>query len=644
MMNSSRNILLVFAIALLLASCGNPEKGTKSTTAFEVKDFKTLTNWNVLKPTGKTTKLLYLDYVDAMKGFSIPSIRQTEDGYFGFEFYVKNNNSKPQKFCYKLYYQNESYKFPECVAGSTKEHPYAGENFYGSWDDTTATFVETPLIPADGQFHTVACKLRITGNPRNEKRYYYKTDNQLWTRNPRTGNYSFMLVVTTADNFRNKTIPGYISNIALKRNNRFVNPYYYFLYGEGSKLPGVWVSATGNDLCVIAKPDLKAGVYSNPQDFDPKTYGAHYTKTCGFNDNLYLNAPLGQFRNNVNAASKWDNIPVIADVLQDNYSLRDYNWNRAFHKKEELISILPQTAECPCRQADVDSVSGEVVIRNEASHYGDWKKQSVGVITRHGFTYGKYTIKVKLTELLNKNGVWNGITNAIWLVTNGNEPWNYCRECTDEGYLPKYGAGKDDKRSPLTAYSEIDFEILKTVPYCPSYGFPPAYIYPEPDKGKSSLWNVPLPEVLRTESGNVMISCTNWDMACPQPLRYDVGCQPVNYGNQTFVAHRWDYWYRALTERSPASDDEMFAAPYYYFQIEWKPTEIIWRIGPEKDKLRVVGYMNDAITSIPTNQMLLVISQEFHNTDWWPGSPFEQQFIPFPKNDLVGRIMEITVE
>jgi hypothetical protein len=249
-----------------------------------------------------------------------------------------------------------------------------------------------------------------------------------------------------------------------------------------------------------------------------------------------------------------------------------------------------------------------------------------------------------MTELLNKSGVWNGITNAIWLMTSGNFVWNYCRECTDKGYLPKYGAGSDEKRSPVTDYSEIDFEILKTVSYCPSYSFPPAYIYPFPDKRQSSLWNVPLPGSLQKDSGNVMISCTNWDMACPQPRNYDVGCMPVNYGNQTFMAHRWDYWYRAITERSPASDNELFASPYYFFQIEWKPDEIIWRIGPEKDKMRVVGYMDSAITSIPNNQMYLIISQEFHNTDWWPGSPFQQQFIPFPKNDLVGNIMEITVE
>jgi hypothetical protein len=642
MMNFVKHILLLFITVILISSCES-DIGTM-VNEFEIKDFKTLTNWNVRTSGDKTTKLLYLDYKDAIKGFSIPSVHQTADGNFFFEFSIKNNGNKAQRFFYKIYYQNESYKFQECAPGSTMEHPYACENFYGSWEDTTATFVETPEIPPDRQFHKVECKLRITGNPRNEKRFYKEKNNERWLRNPRTGNYSFMLVVSTPWNIQKQRIPKYIINITLKHHNRFVNPYYYFLFGDGSKMSGISVIATGNDLYVIAKPDLKVGVYSNPQDFDANTYRSFYTKTCNSDDSLFNIAPLRQFRSYVDASSKWDNIPVIADVLQDNYSMRDYNWNRTFHKKEELIRTITQNVDCPCRETDVDSLSGDVVMRNGASKFGDWKKQSVGVITRHGFTYGKYTVKVKLTELLNKRGVWNGITNAIWLITHENEPWNYCRECSEKGYLPKYWGGKDDKRSSHTSYSEIDFEILKTVSYCPSYSFPPAYIYPFPDKAQSSAWNIPLPGSLLPDTGNVMVCCTNWDMACPQPLRYDVGCQPVNYGNQTYIAHRWDYWYRALTERTPVSDDEMFAAPYYYFQIEWKPTEIIWRIGPEKNKLRVVGYMNDAVTSIPNNQMLLIISQEFHNSQWWLGSPFEQQFVPFPANDLVGRIMEITVE
>jgi hypothetical protein len=141
-----------------------------------------------------------------------------------------------------------------------------------------------------------------------------------------------------------------------------------------------------------------------------------------------------------------------------------------------------------------------------------------------------------------------------------------------------------------------------------------------------------------------MINCTNWDMASPEPESYGVGCQEVKYNNMPFNAHRWDYWYKAITEKTPAKDDELFGKDYYFFQIEWKPTEIIWRVGPEKNKLVVVGFMNDKITSIPNNQMLLIISQEFHDTKWWPGSPYEQQFIPFPKNDIKSEILEIEIE
>jgi len=54
--------------------------------------------------------------------------------------------------------------------------------------------------------------------------------------------------------------------------------------------------------------------------------------------------------------------------------------------------------------------------------------------------------------------------------------------------------------------------------------------------------------------------------------------------------------------------------------------------------------MNSRITCIPNNQMILIISQEFHDTAWWHGSPFKQGFIPFPKKDLSGILYEITVE
>lgn len=60
--------------------------------------------------------------------------------------------------------------------------------------------------------------------------------------------------------------------------------------------------------------------------------------------------------------------------------------------------------------------------------------------------------------------------------------------------------------------------------------------------------------------------------------------------------------------------------------------------------MRVVGYMNDKVTTIPNNQMTLIITQEYHNTKWWPGSPYTQENIPFPSKDLIGEIYELVIE
>jgi hypothetical protein len=197
---------------------------------------------------------------------------------------------------------------------------------------------------------------------------------------------------------------------------------------------------------------------------------------------------------------------------------------------------------------------------------------------------------------------------------------------------------------PAVDYSEIDFEILKTPPYCPDNAFPPVFKNPADDKKNIQSWNVALPEEITNSDDKVTVACTNWDMACWEPKKFSVGCAPINYKGDTFFTHRWDHWYRALTEKKEESDDELFGSEFYYFEIDWRPTEIIWRIGPSPDKMRVVGYMNDEVTSIPNNQMLLIITQEYHNTKWWPGAPYSQDNIPFPSNDILGHIYELTIE
>jgi hypothetical protein len=635
-----RYILLILLFPGLLISCGQSAKSLEGISEqFVVKDFNPTINW-------KSDEPIYLDYAEAIaKGFIIPTSRQTEDGYFHLEFKLKNTGTAPQKFFFKIYYQNESYRFPERDPNdTTRQHPNAWENFYGSWEEVAKTFEETGIIPADNDFHPVVSKFRIVGNPRDEQRYYENNQNDRWKRNPRVGNYSFMLVVTTEENLAQKTIPENIQNIGMKNEAGFANPFFYFLFGPGKTLKNTIVQRCPAMLKVIASPDPGAGIYINPRTFSKEQTDNSKVAGCSQDPELYNTAAFDQFFHYVDPGTKMNNIPVIADILNSNYSRMDYNWNKRFYRKEELVAITATVAGKPCETVVSDPVNHKITIRNPKSEFGKWQKQNAGVITRHGLTFGKYTVKCKLTELLNKNNMWNGVTNAIWLITQAQADWNFRRDCNNAGYMANYYGGQQDQRVKTVGYSEIDFEILKTVPYCPAWVLPPAYFEGIDDQEHVQNWNVPFPEEILADDDKITVSCTNWDMACWEPAEFHDGCYPVHYENKTFWAHRWDKNYRALTQKTPERDDELFGSQYYYFQIDWQPDKIIWRIGPEKDKLRVVGYQDDKVTSIPNNQMLLIITQEFHNTKWWIGSAYSQDNTPFPKEDYVGEIYELTIE
>ena len=610
---------------------------------FIVSGFDAISNYH---PQGNDTlQVIYLDYIDAFyNGFSIPTMRQLAGGNFICRFSIQNTSGKPKKYYYKIYYQNESYKFNETDSAG-KYNPFAAENFYGSWSDSSIQFRATPVIPADNSSHVIVDSIRITGNPRIEELYFRDGNNDRWKRNPRVGVYSFLLVVTEEEQITERTIPPWIQNICNRSDDQFINPYYFFLSGPGKTLPATTRQYSEKSLKVVARPDLGGGIYASDYFFPGVDFPEFVTPTCGRDVSLDKNAGFSQFIHYIDPSTRLENIPVVADVLKNNYSKRDYNWNRSFYRRDELIGGTPRTAKYPCETVYSDPVNKKIILKNPKTTPGAWRKENVGIITRHGFTYGKFRVKAKLTELLNKNNVWNGITNAIWMINQpGDGDWNLRRPCTKEGYMATYWGGRNDKRVERVGYSEIDFEILKTPAYCPDQIFPPVYQNPWNDPKNIESWNITMPEEILRDDGNITVACTNWDMACWQPENFSVGCKTVKYQDRSFSALRWDHWYRAITEKTPAADDLLFGSDYFYFEIEWKPTEIIWRIGPEVDKMYVVGYMNDKLTSIPNNQMLLIITQEFHNTQWWPGSPYQQKFIPFPLNDIIGEVYDVTIE
>src|SRR4051812_35339330 len=132
---------------LLFPSCGSEKKEGPSLScdAFTVRNFVPAANQGKDSSGSKT---IFLDYDHANAGFVIPSVKQDKEG-LTFEFELKNNTS--QELYYKIYYQNESYKFPEYDSAAHAEDPLSGENFYGSWENTSTGFKKIG-IPADGAF------------------------------------------------------------------------------------------------------------------------------------------------------------------------------------------------------------------------------------------------------------------------------------------------------------------------------------------------------------------------------------------------------------------------------------------------------------------------------------------------------------
>ncbi len=617
------------------------------------------------------------------KGISLP-----DQGYFKFSFTIKNNSNKSKKYFYKIFYRNESYKFSETDTVDKKIafNPYASENFYGSWEDVADSLHTTPLIPADNNDYIVTDSFRIVGNPRNEKIYYGRHPNEIevskeridqyithikntpdwleqvkkkaidnkrtldeqlfldamwmidhesndgdynnrWERNPRVGTYSFVLLISGEEFL--PQIPNQVKNIGLKlTDTTYLDPYYYLLK-KISIQNNIEVIKSQKVLKTSAKFDLATGIYVNQLRYDKLiTDSSYFNSTCGTSTKLYRYAQFQQYFHNIDKHFTFKNIPLADDVVNDDYTRKQYHDNIARFNEDELIDDIIRITDCPCKTVSYDSIKQAIIIRNPGSAK-NFRKENVGIKTRIGFTYGKVTAKVKLTRLINEDNMWNGITNAVWMINQEEKDWNNRRICPGEGYIPKGEIGYTTKRTPTTSYSEIDFEVVKTSEFWPDSSYKLRGFYPKDD-----------PE----SNHDIMITCTNWDLACRQPAKFQTGAAPIEYLGHSYELHRWDDWYKAVTSIHPENHDSVFSDSCYYFQIDWEPDKIIWRIGRSKDRMKVACYMDYTVTSIPNNQMVMIITQEWHHADWWPMGPYKQNFIPYPKNDLVGEIYEIEIE
>ena len=650
-----RSLLLVILVLLAVAIVFFVHQGRNC-------HFRPMTNFK-----GSMVRL-DMDLDEAVTdGIYLPSARQTDDGSgcFHFRFIA------PEKgWFYKLYYQNESYKFPDTAALSS-------ENFYGSWEDVSVGFK-----PVDRWW--MRDSLRIVGNPRDEKIYYgadvsenyrdqkhvdsikqcirnseswYKSviekaaqnqisvdaqltndalwvveddlnhgdHNHRWKRNPRVGEYAFTLVLCDEEGLAE--IPDHIQHLgATAPEGGFENPFHWFASHPSKHIK---VITSGRKLKTRAVLEASHGVYVEEAKMKHATADSC---GCGYNKELYRHALFEQFFSSISQQYTLRNIPVIQDVVGENpYTRADYEANKTRFDSSQLQMNYPVVTENPC--ATVHATAEGITLVNPASTEGRLRKESTGIRSRVGFTYGKFRGKIKFPVMLNDENIWNGLTYAFWLIYTDNNEWNYRRPSfAGGGYIPKYDDSEHPQRTPYNAYSEIDIEIVKASKHWPiNY-----YQYTRGD-----LQNCQEDASLNDD---VMFCCTNWDLATPEPPKFKAYIDSIPYGKKDkFEVMRWYPNYKALTSRTPMSNKD-FKEPWYYYEIEWKPTEIIWRLGPDPDHMEVMGYMNDQYTAIPNNQMKCIVTQEYHYSEWWPPVVWEQGLIPYNKTDIIGKVYEIVIE
>lgn len=646
MKNHLASKLLIISVLLLSISCNN---------ANNKKEFDILYNFSEEKIVNID---MDLDNV-VNRGIVIPSVNQG-DGKIEFRFEANEGEY------YKIYYQNESYKFPE-------NDVLSDENFYGSWEDATIGFKR---VEKTGE---VVDSFRIVGNPRDEKKYYgadlsknifskdkldkvikgikksqewyssivkkakengFSIEKQLdldarwiinnngnkgdinnrWKRNPRVGNYSFILVVCSEKSLN--TIPEYIQYINKTIDGEhFVNPYSFFALNSNNDIKVY----EGNRILktrAVVKP--QNGVFFDELKVKDNQYTIDsFSDNCGVSDYLYKNALFEQFFCHISKQYSLRNIPLVKDVVSDDdyYTRNDYEASKSRYDSADLHYDYPVVTNCPCSTVKIDEES--ITLINPGNEdMNRLRKESTGIRTRVGFTYGKYRGKIKFPVMLNKECIWNGLTYAFWLIYQDDNEWNNRRKST--GYIDKGDESENPVRLTDYYYSEIDIEIVKASRYWPKRYYN--------DKRSEDA----------TLNNDVMFCCTNWDLACREPEKFKSGITKISY-DKDYEAMRWYDNYKALTIKTPISND-VFKEEYYYYEIEWKPTEIIWRIGPSPDNMQVVGYMNDQYTCIPNNQMLCVITQEYHYSEWWPPIVYEQGLIPYNKTDIEGKVYEIVIE
>ena len=543
---------------------------------------------------------------------TIPNKDNTGSDFFKYSFEIKNETAVPKQYAYIVFYENTSYKYDE---NNLFTFFKAGENFYGSHERSHPAYRLTPTIDP-GAKKLIKGRYHIEGDSRSEHPYQ-------WRRPPRMGTYQLLLLVVEKQHLKN--VPPYLLDVRKPytedegrywNNNLYINPM--ILNQTQWNIPGSIVILSNKKLRLKIDVDLSKPLQN----------------TTG---NAPFSSPLSESFFHASDPDSYtvDAIPEVADY--DNYTNKDYDRHKQhYHKKTETKRKLwldyndgNQGLSIPVVYKGKPAVKFyNPGIKKEDLHKRKVARYHTGV-RMIGMQYGKMRAKILYPEMLNKHQVWNGIHNTLWYSQSTASEWNR-QSCSSDNPYHR---------------TEFDIEFMDFTPR------------PE-DRISKHLADRDFTQnhnLIRAVFSNFDYRCTpdvlpgSKDFKRFPPFKYiqEEGPGAITYTEKgrtySFDVNRHisDNGTSFLYIEKLVNDDALFGKPFYY-EIEWTPTELIWRWGSDPNNLEVVAYMNSTFTSIPSNVMSLIVAQ--HALYRGNYNLYSHRSLPFPLQDIEGYILEIRLE
>ncbi len=583
---------------------------------------------------------------------------EEENEYFKFSFELTNNTSNSTLY-YVIFYQNESYKYPEL--GSTLFH--SGSNFYGSWgfDESFNPGLRPITHVAQGNTEDVVGYFRIRGNPRNELKYQSQplkwTDDPnenndsgimgRWRKVPRVGEYKFLIVVTAdPDYFSNNHRPYLVNSSDQYRNSHYVSPFQW-----RNLTNSAW---TANTAVAESNDVLKIKVHQDVNDLGQNILSGEDINT---HPRLAWEVSIDDHQV-INDLKK---IPLHRNV--DEYTQLDYNWAAHFFHQDELKDVILGTG---ANSGDnvTNSVS-EGGLLMEVPAVDDCEKEPIELektaIKYRPLLYGKYTIKAQIPKLYNEHDIHRGLGYAFWIPPTNTSGYDqqYCQAVrSDFDFNLEVGvANEGDKHYPnddlfpdegTSAYNEK----RQNIDAWDTHHYPGIMPY-EADQ----LW-------FSFTMGGGKRECLN---IVEQPIGFDQSLllsYPYSEGNKgpflirrmeerpgpvrqapllinTSIVHDDDINIELDDDDGYFSDDPGYE---YYYQIEWTPYEVIYRMGPSLTDLTVWAWYPCKHMAISNVYGSFSVDLKYFNSKAEAYYRHAAQFIPIPSNSIYARVKEVIIE